>query len=249
MLEKYLRLITGGRDKAATPPPNVIETFLGNAEHDTRASAKATLQRFLGRQPILDETYRIVGYELKIRSGVLYPDELTEAARQQAQNEMLVIGVIDLAFQKALGNKLTFISLSPSMLDNPLLNELPAQNVVVAICPEKADIETLVDRCRELTAHGIQIALEDFVYRPELNPLLELCRYVRINTRQYDALQLSEQAVAVLSLHGPTLIATQVETEEAFEAYGKLSFSLFQGYYLPVCSPPHRTVSTAIACV
>jgi EAL and modified HD-GYP domain-containing signal transduction protein len=243
MLEKYIRLITGGRDKTAPPPPpDEIETFMGNAEHDTHASAKATLQRFLGRQPILDEAYRIVGYELKIRSGVLSPGELTEAALQQAQNEMLVIGVIDLAFQKALGNKLTFIRLSPAMLDNSLLNELPAQNVVVAICPEEADVETLVDRCRELTARGIQIALEDFVCRPELNPLLELCRYVRINTRQYDALQLSEQTVALLKLHGPTLIATQVETEEAFEAYGKLSFGLFQGCYFTRLQPaaPHR---------
>lgn len=242
MLKKYLRLITGGREKTVTPPPGGIETFLDDAEHDTRAGAKATLQRFLGRQPILDDAYRIVGYELKIRSGALPPEESTEAARHQAQNEMLVISVIDLAFQKALGNKLTFISLSPSMLDNPLLNELPAQNVVVAICPEKTDIEKLLAQCRELTARGIQIALEDFVYRPELNPLLELCRYVRINTRQYDALQLNEQAAALLKLHAPTLIATQVETEEAFEAYRKLSFSLFQGYYFTRLQPaaPHR---------
>lgn len=242
MLKKYLKLITGGRDKTPTPPPGGIETFLDDTEHDTRAGAKAALQRFLGRQPILDDTYRIVGYELKIRSGALPPEESTEAARQQAQNEMLVISVIDLAFQKALGNKLTFISLPPSMLDNPLLNELPAQNVVVAICPENTDIEKLVAQCRELTDRGIQIALEDFAYRPELNPLLALCRYVRINTRQYDALQLNEQAVALLKLHAPTLIATQVETEEAFDAYRKLSFSLFQGYYFTRLQPaaPHR---------
>ncbi|BAN33913.1 diguanylate phosphodiesterase [Sulfuricella denitrificans skB26] len=248
MLEKYLRLITGGRDRSFTPPPGGIETLLDNPEHETRAGAKATLQRFLGRQPILDDASRIVGYELKIRSGVLSPEELTEGARQQAQNEMLVIGVIDLAFQKALGAKLTFISLSPSMLDNPLLNELPAKNIVVAICPEKTDIQELVERCRELTARGIQIALEDFEYRPELNPLLELCRYVRINTRQYDALQLSEQAVALLKMHGPTLIATQVETEEAFEAYRKLSFNLFQGYYFTCLQPaaPHRMDSNRI---
>jgi EAL and modified HD-GYP domain-containing signal transduction protein len=244
MLKKYLRLIMGNnQDNPVTPaPPDGVETFLGITGHDTRADAKATLQRFLGRQPILDETYRIVGYELKIRSGALPPEESTDAARQQAQNEMLVISVIDLAFQKALSNKLTFISLSPSMLDNPLLNELPAQNVVVAICPEKADIEKLVERCHELIVRGIQIALEDFIYRPELSRLLELCRYVRINTRQYDALQLSEQAVALLKLHAPTLIATQVETEEAFEAYRKLSFGLFQGYYFTRLQPaaPHR---------
>lgn len=248
MLEKYLRLITGGGDNPVIPSPGRIEAILDNTDHQTRAGAKATLQRFLGRQPILDEAYRIVGYELKIRSGVLSPEEWTESARQQAQHEMLVISVIDLAFQKALGNKLTFISLSPSMLGDPLLNELPAQNLVVAICPEKADIEELVERCRELTARGIQIALEDFVYRHELNPLLELCRYVMINTRQYDALQLSEQAVALLKLHGATLIATQVETEEAFEAYSKLSFSLYQGYYFTRLQPalPRRIDSNRI---
>jgi EAL and modified HD-GYP domain-containing signal transduction protein len=244
MLKKYLRLITGNRDNAApTPPPGGIETFLDNAEHETRAGAKATMQRFLGRQPILDEDYRIVGYELKIRSGALLPDEATKTAREQIQNEMLVISVIDLAFQKALGSKLTFISISPNMLlDNPLLNELPTQNIVLAISPEKTNIERMATQCRELSARGIQIALEDFEYSPELNPLLELCRYVRINTSQYDALQLNEQAVNLMRLHAPVLVANQVETEEAFEAYRKLSFSLFQGYYFTRLQPsaPHR---------
>lgn len=243
MLKKYLRLITGNHDKPGTPPPpGGIENLMDNVAHDTRAGAKASLQRFLGRQPILDGAYRIVGYELKIRSGALSPEESTEAARQQAQNEMLVIGVIDLDFQKALDNKLTFISLTPSMLDSPLLNELPVQNLVVALCPEKTDLGKLVDQCHELIARGVQIALEDFVYRSEMDQLLALCRYVRINTRQYDALELSEQAVALLKLHSVILIATQVETEEAFEAYRKLSFGLFQGYYFTRLQPaaPHR---------
>lgn len=241
MLSKYLKMIKGGRDATPSPEPASMETLLDTPEPDNRAEAGARLRRFLGRQPVLDAAYRIIGYEFKVKNDAPLPADATADALQQVQDEMLVVSVIDLAFQQALGNKLTFISLSPAMLDNPMIDQLPTQNVVVCIRPDN-NIDSLVERCQALSERGIQIALEDVTYRPELDPLFKLCRYVRIDTSQQDALQLSEQVVAILKAHSPLLIARQVATEEAFEAYGKLSFGLFQGAYFTRLQPnaPHR---------
>lgn len=242
MLSKYLKMIKGGRDTTPATEPAIMETLLDTPEPDNRAEAGARLQRFLGRQPVLDAAYHIVGYEFKVKSDAPLPADATADALQQVQDEMLVVSVIDLAFQQALGNKLTFISLSPAMLDNPMLEQLPAQNVVICLRPDSNHIDSLVERCQALTRRGIQIALEDVAYRPELDPLFKLCRYVRIDTSRQDALQLSEQVVAILKAHSPLLIAKQVATEEAFEAYHKLSFGMFQGVYFTRLQPnaPHR---------
>src|SRR3989339_1655508 len=98
----------------------------------------ATLQRFLTRQPILDSEHRIVGYELKRRdAGMTTPPEALPCAPtpQQAEDELLLTSTIDLAFQRALGDKLTFLCVGAETLHSPLMEQLPKDKVVVAVHP------------------------------------------------------------------------------------------------------------------
>lgn len=245
MLEKYLKFFKGGQGAANDAPgaaPRDVTAVLDAATQGGYGHAAAMLQRFLGRQPILDSASRIVGYELKVRDHGPRPDMAGSEAPRQMQDEMLAISVIDLDFQQALGNKLTFISVAPSMLNHPVLDQLPKHKVVVGIClPDTVD-EALLARCRELVAQGVPLALDDFTYRPEYEPFLKICAYVKLDAARYDALTLGQRVAEIQGKAAPVLIACKVETQDAFEAYRQLSFSLFQGYYFTHLQPaaPHR---------
>jgi len=249
MLKKYLKFLKGDQNAADDKPLETlaaghhdVTTALDAATQREHGQAAVMLQRFLGRQPVLDASSQIVGYELKVRDQSLLPGMDGEEAQRLMQDEALVISVIDLDFQQALGNKLTFIGVTPSMLDNPVIDQLPKPMVVVAICLGGEVGEPVLARCRQLVAQGIPLALDDFEYRPEYEPFLKICSYVRMDTTRYDALALGQRVEAILGKGSPRLIARNVETEDAFEAYRRLSFDLFQGYYFARLQPtaPHR---------
>lgn len=244
MLGKYLKLLKGSRDAAneAIPVATVQPEASAVLDAAGREHGRDMLQRFLGRQPILDASSQIVGYELKIRDLNLLAEPAGADAQRRVQDEMLVISVIDLDFQQALGNRLTFINVAPAMLADPVLEQLPRGKVVLALnLPGEVD-DALLERCRALVALGIPLALDDFEYRPEYEPFLKICAYVRIDASRYDALALGQRVAEILGKCSPCLIARNVETEEAFEAYRALSFTLFQGYFFTrlQAAAPHR---------
>jgi len=253
MLEKYLKFLTtpaaghNGGTAVAPPPPLPAHEPLA-ADDGTEGKAMETLQRFLGRQPLLDANYRMIGYELKLRhTGTGSPWSNPDTV-QQMQDEMLLISVIDLDFQRALGNKLVFISLAAATFDNPLVEQLPKQKIVVGLKLEPGADEHLLERCKLLAEQGIPLALEDFEYRPEWEPFLKICRYVSIDTSRYDALALNDRVQEILGKASPQLIAKNVETDDAFHAYRRLSFDYFEGYHFTRMQPatPHRLDSSRI---
>ena len=254
MLEKYLKFFKGGQNAANDAPgaaPRDASAVLDAATQGGYGHAAAMLQRFLGRQPILDSASQIVGYQLKIRDHSLLADTAGAEAQRQMQDEMLMISVIDLDFQQALGNKLTFISIAPSMLNHPVLDQLPKHKVVVGICLPPTVDEALLARCRELVAQGIPLALDDFAYRPEYEPFLKICAYVKLDAARYDALALGQRVAEIQGKGASALVACNVETQDAFDAYRQLSFSLFQGYYFTQLQPaaPHRLDSDRLRVV
>ncbi|MEW5770753.1 MAG: HDOD domain-containing protein [Pseudomonadota bacterium] len=202
-----------------------------------------SLQRFLTRQPVLDGQDHVVGYELKRRNHV--PVEVLPGAHdvQQAYDEHLLVSAIDLDFQNALGNKLTFLAISPETLFNPLVEQLPRDKVVLAL-HAAADAEpALVARAGELAGKGIALALDDESDGSAASPLLPACRFVRFDTTRFDVLGLAERVAEVQrgSAGAHRLIATQVDTQEVYESCEKLGFELFQGYYFTQLEPSRES--------
>ncbi len=205
---------------SATPP--VAESPSGDVHE---------LQRFLTRQPILNSEYGVVGYELKRRQPAPSPGLSPPGAtsRQQAEDEWLLASAIDLAYQRALGRKVTVLAISADTLHSPLIEQLPKDRIILALHAERAT-PALITRVEKLAHDGLQLALDDPGQQQEL---AGYCRYVRLDTTRYDAMALAAEIVRNLGGAGakPHLIATQVDTPEVYAACRKLSFNLFQGYY------------------
>ena len=95
------------------------------------------------------------------------------------------------------------------------------------------DIEptpALIDSCRRLKAAGFRLALDDFTWRPGVEPLVELADYIKIDFILSDA---AERRRLLERLGGVTvaLIAEKVETQEQFAEARQEGFTLIQGYY------------------
>ena len=199
----------------------------------------AHLQRFLVRQPILDGHYRIAGYELALRERVPVPALPGAQSLQQMRDEMLLTSVIDMAYQQALGDRLTFLAVAPDTLMNPMLAQLPADRIVLSITG--ADLVHATEAMLEAVAQGgIALAVDDPPRQPDITKRLRQSRYIRLDITRHDVPSLIEQVQSLRRSGKARLIARNVDTEEAYEACRKMQFDLFQGYYFTCLQPGFR---------
>jgi EAL and modified HD-GYP domain-containing signal transduction protein len=94
--------------------------------------------------------------------------------------------------------------------------------------------EPFLNAVRKLRIDGYEIALDDFIYHPDLRPLLALSKIVKIDFRALSREKIQEH-VAALQEYKVELLAEKIETHEEFEFARELGFHYFQGYFL--CRP------------
>jgi EAL and modified HD-GYP domain-containing signal transduction protein len=91
--------------------------------------------------------------------------------------------------------------------------------------------EGSIDALTRLKKMNYRIALDDFVHRPELAPMIGLADYVKLDFRMLGEDGFREQ-MRLLRGYRVGLVAEEIETEEEFRCCKSLGCMLFQGYYL-----------------
>jgi EAL and modified HD-GYP domain-containing signal transduction protein len=183
----------------------------------------------IGRQPILDRQQRIVAYELLFRSGAPATG-MPPVDGVLATSQVLVNTFNHLGLDEVLGDKRAFINVSAEFLARDVLELLPAKRVVLEILESVKPTPEVVERARGLVNAGFEIALDDFVYTPEWEPLIALARHIKIDIRAQGMRQ-TAAVVARLRGRGPALLAEKVENMQETNACQDLGFEHFQGYY------------------
>ena len=92
----------------------------------------------------------------------------------------------------------------------------------------------LIAACRELKAAGYRIALDDFIWEPKFQPLVELADYIKVDFLQSDAAA-RQDLFKRLSGRAITLVAEKIETQSDYMQACAEGFILFQGYFF--CRP------------
>lgn len=202
-----------------------------------RTNAEKLRQKIIGRQPVLDRSQRIIGYELLLRSKVLPTVKAPDAALRRMQDEALIRCLVGLDVNRLLEDKLAFVGISPAMLENPLLRKLPNKGVVLVVSPDQGRLEDNLLRCRELRSLGYQIALDDFEAKRGLGQFLTLASFVRVDVARFNAIELGKLADHFLDKSTPQLLAKNVETDDDFEACYKMQFHCFEGNYFTRLRP------------
>ena len=187
------------------------------------------MDALVARQAIFDRDRRVYGYELLFRST----PELNEfdgtegghATRQVLANSLLVIGLENL-----VGTKKAFVNFGRGPLLQGWHASLPRENTVIELLETVEPDAEVLEACRKLRKEGYQIALDDFVFRPGCEPLLDVADLIKI---EIQSIPRPEQKLLVRSskARGLRVLAEKVETHEEFDWARLAGYDYFQGYF------------------
>ncbi|UCF91783.1 MAG: HDOD domain-containing protein [Desulfobacterales bacterium] len=199
------------------------------------------MQVFVARQPIFDGHKHLYGYELLFRDGMTnaFPDIDGETATSRLlANSFFSIGIDRLGSGKNI-----FINFPQELLLKRYPTLFPKDSLIVEILEDVEPEAPVVNACREMGAEGYRIALDDFLFRTELQPLIDIADIIKIDFR---CTPLDEMGALLENVSGGSLklLAEKIETYEEFETARDLGFVYFQGYFF---SKPEIVQSRDIA--
>jgi len=186
-------------------------------------------QVLMARQPIFDRNQKVVAYELLYRTEDAQGHALF--ANSEATSEVLLNAYTSISDSGELKRVPAFINLTRDILVEQKLPEVSKKHIVLEILEDIEPDEEVVEAVRQLHSEGYRIAMDDFVYDPKFDALLELSQIVKVDVFELSDEQIKEQ-VQQLRRHKVTLLAEKIETHEQLETCVELGFKLFQGHFL-----------------
>lgn len=193
-------------------------------------SEPANVLRYVARQPILNLRNKVFAYELLFRAG---PEAVFRGDGDFATRTMLDNAVV-FGLEELSAGLPAFVNCTMESLIERMVRVLPARMTVLEILETLEPTPELIAACRELKAEGYRIALDDFVWKPKFDPLVELADYIKVDLVQSNATARQELFKRV-SGTPIVLLAEKVETQEEHKQACAEGFTLFQGYYF--CRP------------
>jgi EAL and modified HD-GYP domain-containing signal transduction protein len=186
--------------------------------------------RYVARQPILDLKGRVHAYELLFRAG---PEAAFRGDGDMATRTMLDNTVI-FGLEKLTAGLPAFVNCTREALTDQLVDVLPPSMTVLEVLETLEPTPELIAACRQLKSAGFRIALDDFVYLPKFDPLIELANYIKVD---FAASSPSERAELMARVQGKAIamVAEKVETPQEYQQARAEGFTLFQGYFF--CRP------------
>jgi c-di-GMP-related signal transduction protein len=187
-------------------------------------------EKFIARQPIFDRLLRVFAYELLFRSG---PQNEYRPVRGGSTG-VLTDSITLFDLQMLTGNARAFINVDEAALRLGAARLLPPERIVVEILESVRPTEEIIAICRDLRADGYQLALDDFIDPPGMDPLIELASFLKVD---YKLLAPEDRARLAhkYSRNGLALLAEKVESRQELDEAQRLGYNYFQGYFF--CKP------------
>lgn len=182
---------------------------------------------FIARQPIFDRQQQVYGYELLFRSGwdnVFRHHDPNQASAQLIANSLLVLGLETIA-----SGRMSFVNCTRDALVKRYASVLPSRTTVVEVLEHVDADDEVVAACRSLKSAGYTLALDDFVFRESVEPLLALADIIKVDVLSSSV---DEQRELFERCRGKIpMLAEKVENREEFERGMAMGYRYFQGYF------------------
>ncbi len=186
--------------------------------------------RYMARQPILDLRGKVFGYELLLRSG---PEAGFHGDNNMATRAMLD-NTLMFGFEKLTGGLPGFLNCTAEALTGQLVDVLPPKLTVLEILDSVEPTQAVIDACVKLKSLGFRVALDNFEWKPQLQPLFDLADFVKVDFATSGVV--GRQEIFRRAMGKKTvLIAEKVESPQEYQQAREEGFTLFQGYYF--CRP------------
>ncbi|MEM6639584.1 MAG: HDOD domain-containing protein [Pseudomonadota bacterium] len=189
----------------------------------------------VARQPIYDRDLKVYAYEILFRTaeGVCAIESGDDATQEVVSNAL-----IDIGLDRLVGSARAFINLTTAYITGERALPYVGERVVLEVLEDVPPTPEVIAGLEKFAADGHTVALDDFIDRPECEPMLHIAHIVKLDLMAIDPADLEAQ-VNRLRQFNVKLLAEKVETHEEFRRCLDLGFDYFQGYFF--CKPDQIT--------
>lgn len=198
------------------------------------------------RQPILDSSGRVFGYELVYRDESeeepLKADGLhaasaegtTEDDHDLARARVITDAVLGVGLENLTDGLPAFLTLTRELLLRGAGSLLPADTAVLELPAGIVADATVVEACQRLHRQGYQLALNGVGEPSDFNALRAFVKFLKVDVSHMAPAERGALPAQFTPL-GIRLIATHVETYELARELQRAGYAYFQGFYF--CKP------------
>ncbi len=183
---------------------------------------------YVARQPILNEFYAVVGYELLHRSN---SDNRFDSSidGELATRRLITNAVGEFGLKKLLDGRPAYVNCTRSFLlsDFPFL--MNPRDFVLEILETVEFDPPLLERLWQLQKSHFTLALDDYVGSGVPDEVLECVEIIKVDFKLTD--QPTRRRIAQKYAHRKKLLAEKVETITELRQAQRDGYTLFQGYY------------------
>jgi c-di-GMP-related signal transduction protein len=183
---------------------------------------------FVARQPIFRANKKLFAYELLFRSGM--SNAFPGIDGGTATSSLLSTSFFTVGIERISGGKLVFINFTEQLLVRGTPTMFPPNQVVVEILEDVQPTNEVISACQALDKKGYTLALDDFVFHNNLQPLIKIAKIIKIDFRLTPITEITT-ILSQLKGNNCKFLAEKIETHEEFMEAKVLGFSYFQGYF------------------
>ncbi len=151
---------------------------------------------------------------------------------EAATSNVIVNSFMEVGLDDLVGDTLAYINVSRAFLESVRPLPLPPNRVMLELLEDQVVDGDLIEVLDELIGDGFSLALDDFVWTEDCEPLLARADTVKVDVLAYDEQELPTLVRRLRERpERLRLLAEKVETRADFERCRKLGFDAFQGYF------------------
>ncbi len=183
---------------------------------------------YTARQPIFTRNKDIYAYALFFRGGMenCFPG----IDGSNATSRLLSYTFFNIGVEQITNGKKAFINFTRELLIRKIPLMFPSQFTTIEIVEDMVPDPQIIECCAEFTHKGYILALDNFEYSPELDPLIDLSHIINIDFRKSSKEQVANYCSQLLP-KGKKLLAEKIETVDEFEEALQMGFTYFQGHF------------------
>jgi EAL and modified HD-GYP domain-containing signal transduction protein len=191
-----------------------------------RSSTQVGYTRTFAMQPIIDREKSLFAFEALYRAGL--SDRFT--GDPHLATRIMSLNWSDFGLQAIAGDAKIFFNCTQRSIEEGYLTGLPT-SIVLEILEDLVPTDELLQSCIDLQAMGFELSLDDFQYSPEMEGLMAIADYIKVDFRLLDRKQRRDLLDRLRPCEAK-LIAEKIETREEYEEAYDQGFDLFQGHVI-----------------
>lgn len=170
----------------------------------------------------------IYGYELLFRSGTEnFFDINTDL--DYASSRTIADSFLNFNINEVTGGSRAFMNFTGEVLLQDIATLIPKKSVVVELLENVKPTKEIVEAFKKLKDEGYVLALDDFEFSPEYQPLIDIADIIKIdfmNTNVFQRRKIVEQIGT-----GKKFLAEKVENYKEYQMALDIGYEYFQGYF------------------